>query len=211
MTWLPYLSADEHELFHMGFGVRYSNSQSDLHFSSKPEFNNSPNFIDSGVFSAKDNTTYNLEASWRKGPLWLSSEYTESNITAPEQASLTLSGYYLSAALSLTGEMRDYNKRNGTFALLSVSRTVAQGGIGAWEVTTRWSVFDGNSGEITAGNSEIFSLGLFWWLNPKFNVSANYRWINLERCSEFQVNCGLKGNSLHGESNGLNFRLMLML
>jgi phosphate-selective porin OprO/OprP len=106
--------------------------------------------------------------------------------------------------------MRDYNKRNGMFAPLSVSRTVAQGG-GAWEVTTRWSVFDGNNGEITAGNSKIFSLGLFWWLNPKFNVSANYRWINLERYSEFQVNCKFKGNSLHGESNGLNFRLMLML
>lgn len=211
VTWLPYISEDEHELFHLGFGVRFSNTQADLRFVSAPEFNKSPDFIDTGLFSANDSLTYNLEASWRKGPLWLSGEYTENNIDLPEQGSPTLSGYYLSAALSLTGEMRDYNKRNGTFAPLAISQSVEQGGIGAWELTSRWSVFDGNNAQITAGETEIFSLGLFWWLNPKFNISANYRWINLERCSFIINTCQFNNVNRQGKSNGINLRLMLVL
>lgn len=211
VTWLPYLSEDEYELLHLGFGARFSNTQADLHFTSSPEFNKSPDFIDSDVFNANDSLTYNLEASWRKGPLWLSGEYTENNIDSFEQGSPTLSGYYLSAALSLTGEMRNYNKRNGTFSPLAVSQSVEQGGIGAWELTSRWSVFDGNDGKISSGQTDIFSIGLFWWLNPKFNISGNYRWINLERCSYIIDNCQLEGTNLQGKSNGINLRLMLML
>jgi len=211
VTWLPYLSEDEHELMHLGFGARYSNTQADLRFASSPEFNKSPDFIDSGTFNANDSLTYNLEASWRKGPLWLSGEYTENNIDSSEKGSPTLSGYYLSAALSLTGEMRNYNKRNGTFAPLAVSQSVEQGGIGAWELTSRWSVFDGNSGQLTSGDIDIFSVGLFWWLNPKFNISANYRWMNLERCSFIIDTCEFEKGSSKGKSNGINFRLMLML
>jgi len=143
--------------------------------------------------------------------LWLSGEYTENNIDSPEQDSPTLSGYYLSAALSLTGEMRDYNKRSGTFSPLAVSQTVEQGGIGAWELTSRWSVFDGNSGQFNSGATDIFSVGLFWWLNPKFNISANYRWINLERCSFIIDTCEFENENLSGKSNGINLRLMLML
>lgn len=51
VTWLPYLTEDEHELIHLGFGARYSNTQADLHFSSSPEFHKSPDFIDSGIFN----------------------------------------------------------------------------------------------------------------------------------------------------------------
>jgi len=211
LTWLPYLSEDEYELLHLGFAARYSNTQADLRFVSSPEFNKSPDFIDSGIFNANDSLTYNLEASWRKGPLWISGEYTENNIDSPEQGSPTLSGYYLSAALSLTGEMRNYNKRNGTFAPLAVSQSVQQGGIGAWELTSRWSVFDGNSGQLNSGETDVFSIGLFWWLNPKFNISANYRWINLDRCSFIVDTCEFENDNLKGKSNGINFRLMLML
>lgn len=211
VTWLPYLSSDEYELFHLGVGLRYSNDQEDLQFSSEPEFNKSPLYIDSGIFHANDSFTYNLEASWRKGPLWLLGEYTENNIDSSEQESPKLSGYFLSAALSLTGEMRDYNKNNGTFAPLAVSQSVNQGGIGAWEITSRWSVFDGNNKQVMAGDSQIFSLGIFWWLTPKFNLSANYRWVTLERCSLQIATCEISDEILNGESHGLNLRLMLML
>ncbi|RLA05593.1 MAG: hypothetical protein DRQ47_00735, partial [Gammaproteobacteria bacterium] len=205
-TWLPYLSEDENELFHLGIGMRFSNSEVDLHYKSTPEFYISPTFIDSGTLNANSSFTYNLEASWRKGPLWISSEYTETNIDSPEQGDPTLSGYYISAALSLTGEMREFYQRNATYSALAVSQSVEQGGLGAWELTSRWSVFDGNSGQLNSGKTEIFSLGLFWWLNPKFNISLNYRWLHLEGCSLLNSSCDLVGNS-----NGMNLRLMMML
>jgi phosphate-selective porin OprO/OprP len=205
-TWLPYISEDESELLHLGFGLRYSNAQEVLRFSSGPEFNNAPRFIDSDFLTAKKSLTYNLEASWRKGPLWLSSEYLTTNVETSQYNDPTLSGYYLSAAYSLTGEMRNYNKRSGTFNPLSVGRGVEDNGFGAWELTSRWSVFDGNDGGLESGKTEIFSLGVFWWLSPKFSLSMNYRWITLERCSFLSEFCDLEG-----QSNGFNTRLILML
>lgn len=205
-TWLPYQSEDESELIHLGFGYRYSNAKEAIRFASEPEFNLSPSYIDSGLFDAEQVTTYNYEASWRSGPYWLSSEYVRSDIDAPSLNDPSLTGYHISAAWALTGEMRAYNKRSGTFSPLPVARNVEQSGIGAWELTSRWSVFDGNDGGINAGKTKIFSVGVYWWLTAKLNLSLNYRNINLDRCSFISNTCGLQGSS-----SGVNTRILLLL
>jgi phosphate-selective porin OprO/OprP len=205
-TWLPYLSDNEDELIHVALGLRYSNTKEVLRYASEPEFNQSATFVDTGNIDADSSLTYNLEASWRKGPAWVLAEYTKSKIDASYLQSPELSGYHISAVFSVTGEMREYNKRNGTFSPLLVARSVNQGGYGALEVSTRWSVFDGSDGGINAGDTSIFSVGLAWWLTPKFNVNFNYRWIDLDRCSFISDAC-----DLHGRSSGFNTRLVLFL
>jgi len=205
-TWLPYESEDESELVHLGFGYRYSNAKEDIRFTSEPEFNLSPTYIDSGLFDAEQVSTYNYEASWRSGPYWLASEYVRTDIDAPLLNDPSLSGYHVSAAWALTGEMRAYNKKSGTFSPLPVARTVEQSGRGAWELTSRWSVFDGNSGGINAGKTKIFSAGLYWWLTAKLSLSFNYRHINLDRCSFISANCDLQGSS-----SGINTRILFLL
>jgi len=117
-----------------------------------------------------------------------------------------LSGYHVSAVYTVTGEMREYNKKSGTFSPLLVARSVNQGGWGALEVSTRYSVFDGSDGGLNAGDTSIFSVGLAWWLTPKFNINFNYRWINLDRCSFISEQCDLQGRS-----SGFNTRLVLFL
>jgi phosphate-selective porin OprO/OprP len=203
-TWLPYHSEDE--LIHLAFGLRYSNAKKGLRYASEPEFNQSTLYVDTGVIDADSSFTYNLEASWRKGPIWLIGEYNKNKVSADYLQNPELSGYHVSAIYSVTGEMRNYNKRNGTFSPLSVAHGVEQGGWGALEVSTRWSVFDGSDGGLSAGDTSIFSVGLAWWLTPKFNINFNYRWINLERCSFISQACDLKG-----KSNGFNTRLILFL
>ena len=54
-TFLPLVSADESTLLHLGAGVRYSTARQDVHYRSTPEFNSSPEFVDSGPIPA-DNT-----------------------------------------------------------------------------------------------------------------------------------------------------------
>ncbi len=205
-TWLPYESEDESELIHLGFGYRYSNGKEEMRFASSPEFNLSPNYIDTGAIDAEKMSTYNYEASWRSGPYWISSEYINTNIDAPSLNTPSLSGYHVSAAWAITGEMRAYNKRSGTFSPLPVARSVEQSGLGAWELTSRWSVFDGNNGGISAGKTKIFSVGVFWWLTAKLNLSFNYRHIDLDRCSFISNNCDLQGTS-----SGMNTRILLLL
>ena len=205
-TWLPYLSEDENELIHLAFGLRYSNAKEGLRYASEPEFNKSATFVDTGNIDADNSVTYNLEASWRKGPVWLIGEYTKSKVAADYLQNPELSGYHVSAVFSVTGEMREYNKRSGSFSPLRVARSVEQGGWGALEVSTRWSVFDGSDGGLAAGDTSILSVGFAWWLTPKFNVNFNYRWIDLDRCSFISEACNLQGRS-----SGFNTRLALFL
>lgn len=205
-TWLPYESEDESEIIHLGFGYRYSNAKEAIRFASEPEFNLSPTYIDSGLFEAEHVTTYNYEASWRSGPYWLASEFVRTDIDAPSLNDPSLFGYHISAAWALTGEMRSYNKKSGTFSPTPVARSVEQNGWGAWELTSRWSVFDGNNGSIAAGKSKIFSLGVYWWLTPKLNLSLNYRHITLDRCSFISNSCDLQGTS-----SGVNTRMLFLL
>jgi phosphate-selective porin OprO/OprP len=205
-TWLPYISTSEDELIHLGFGLRFNDAKESLHFSSAPEFNKSAIFVDTGEIQADSSLTYNLEASWRKGPVWVLGEYTKNTIDANYLQDPELSGYHVSAVLSVTGEMREYNKKSGTFSPLQVARTVEQGGWGALEVSTRYSVFDGSDGGLNAGDTSILSLGLAWWLTPKFNVNFNYRWIELDNCSFNSPAC-----DFIGKSSGFNTRLVLFL
>jgi phosphate-selective porin OprO/OprP len=199
ITGLPFISEDESNLLHLGVGLRYSDAKEGLLYTSEPEFNQSPDFVDTGVFAAESSLTYNVEASWRKGPFWLLGEYVLNDVDAPALGNPDLSGYYVTGSLALTGEMRGYNRNSGIFNPLPVARSVYQGGWGAWEVAARWSDVDLSDGGVDGGDMQILSLGLNWWLSPIFNVNLNYRWITLDRFGA------------EGDSSGFNSRIVLML
>ena len=199
VTGLPFVSADESNLIHLGLGIRYTDAKEGLHYSSDPEFNLSPVFVDTGVFDADSSTTYDLEASWRRGPFWIHGEYLRNEIAAPELGDPVLRGHHLTASWVLSGEMRAYNRRSAVFGPVPVSRSVYRGGWGAWELALRWSVLDLTDGAIEGGEMEILSGGGTWWLTSFFNLQFAYRLIQLDRFD------------LQGTSDGLLVRLVLIL
>ena len=95
--------------------------------------------------------------------------------------------------------MRPYNKKSGTFGNVPIAKTVNQGGIGAWEVSARWSNIDLNDGLVEGGEMDIASLGVNWWLTPVFSVNANYRYI-------WNTRLGVEDRT-----SGFNTRLTLLL
>ena len=99
----------------------------------------------------------------------------------------------------LTGEMRKYIRRNGTFGVVPVAKSVYQGGIGAWEVSARYFSIDLNEGLVEGGAMDAVSLGLNWFLTPAFVVNFNYRHIELDRFG------------VRGGSDGLMGRVILVL
>ncbi len=203
VTWLPFISEDESNLLHLGFGMRYTDANEGLRYSTEPEFNKSPIYVDTSVdgtpFAANSALLYNLEATWRKGPYWLAAEYVSNNIDAPAMGDPHFSGYHVTASWILTGEMREYRKRSGIMGPVPVAKSVNQGGWGAWEIGLRWSDLDLTDGLVDGGEMDILSLGVNWWLTPTFNFNVNYRYITLDRF-------GVTGNS-----SGLNARILLML
>ena len=199
ITGLPWTSQDESNLLHLGVGLRYSDAEEGLRYATEPEFKQSPIFVNTGIFDADSSLTYNLEASWRKGPFWLLGEYVFNDIDAPQLGSPDFKGYHVTGSWALTGEMRGYNRKNGTFMPLPVAKSVNRGGWGAWEVAARWSALDLSDGLVDGGEMKVFSLGLNWWLSSIFNVNFNYRWITLDRFG------------VEGDSSGFMSRVTLLL
>lgn len=200
-TWVPFEDDSRSSLLHLGLGYRYSDGVEGGLVRTEPEFNQSPDFISSGdeIFDTDKINTYQAEASWRSGRLWLHGEYIRTDIEAPDILDPTVDGYHVSASWSLTGEMREYNKRVGVFRRLPIARSVNQNGWGAWEVAARYSNIDANDGLLEAGDMDIWSAGINWWLSPYFSLHLNYRYITLDK------------DGLEGNSQGINSRIVLVL
>ena len=205
LTWAPLRSEDESNLLHLGIGYRYTDAKEGFRFQTEPEFNKSPVFVDtqfgfdSTVLPANKVDTVNLELSWRKGPFWLASEYYRARVDNPDLGNPEFGGYNISASWVLTGEMRPYNKKNGLFRPVPVSRTVYQNGRGAWEIAARYTDLSLADGEVNGGELQVGSLGLNWWLTPFFSFGVNYRYIWNTR------------EGLEGTSSGFAARILLML
>lgn len=198
-TWMPFASTDESNLLHLGFGVRHSDAKQGIRYSTEPEFNQAPVFVDTGLLSANSALTYDVEASWRKGPFWLGFEYIKSDLDSPETGDPSFDGYHLSASWAISGEMREYNRRSGTFRPLRVARAVNQGGWGAWEAGLRWSSIDLTDGPVDGGGMDILSVGLNWWLTQVWSYGMNYRHVTSSQ------------GGIEGSSSGFTGRITLIL
>lgn len=204
ITGLPLVSADESNVLHLGLGVRYTDAKEGLRYRGDPEFNLSPDFVDTGTddtgpMEANSSTTFDLEASWRRGPFWLHGEYLRNEVAAPDLGDPVFSGYHVTASWILSGEMRAYNRRSGVFGPVPVARSVYQGGWGAWELAVRWSDLDLTDAAIEGGEMRILSAAMNWWLTSYFSFNVHYRHIQLDRFG------------LQGTSDGMLARVVLML
>jgi len=197
-TWAPLVSQDASNLLHLGIGYRYSDAKEGFRYFTQPEMKKLPVFLNTGIHDAERMDTVNLELSWRKGPFWLSSEFMQSNVKNSDLNDPSFDGYHIAASWIITGEIRPYNNKNGTFGNVPVAKTMKQGGIGAWEVSARYSALDLTDGRVDGGNMQITSLGLNWWLTPVFCVSTNYRHIESEQ------------GGLSGSTNGMVTRVLLI-
>jgi phosphate-selective porin OprO/OprP len=199
LSWAPLRTKDESSLLHMDISYRYSDAKQGVHFLTEPEFNKAPDFVDTGFFLADKFETYNAGLAWRRGPATLTSEYTRTNVSNPELGNPTFDGFYVTAAWILTGEMRAYDKKSGTFTGIPIAKTVYQNGKGAWELYTRYSHIDLEDKAVHGGEMQIATLGLNWWLTPFFTINASYKYIWNEM------------DGVQAESSGLMTRLILVL
>lgn len=175
VTWLPFVPRDQSNLFHVGLGIRYSDTKEGLQYSNRPETGNAPRFVDTGFFDADSSTLYNLEVGWRSGPYWLLGEYIDNHVDAPDVGNPRFTGYHISGTWALSGEVRPYRKPSGAFRGLPVAQNVNQGGWGAWELGLRFSSIDLTDGDITGGEMDVANAQIAWWATKNMLVSFNYR------------------------------------
>jgi phosphate-selective porin OprO/OprP len=199
VTWATLLSEDRSNVLHLAIAGRVSDDGPPVRFNSKPEFNKAPIFIDTDILATNRVEQLSLESSWRRGPFWLAAEHLTTAVETPAEGRLNLSGYYVMASWIVTGEMRAFQQRNGTFGAVPVAQPTSTNGPGAWELALRWSDIDLDDGPIQGGDMNVLSLGTSWWWTSTSNLSLNYRYVVNDR------------GGLTGESNGANLRLLLKL
>ena len=199
VTWAPSFFQNEANLLHFGGALRHSDTKLPIRARRQPEFNKAPRYVDTGSFSADDQMTYQLETYWRNGPYMLGFEYVGTDVDSPESGNPFLSGYNFIGSWALTGEMRGYRKRSGTFDPLLVATPVTQDGWGTVELGFRYSNTDLTDGTLDGGEMDILSLGVNWWFTRSTQFSVNYRYITLDR------------GGVKGDSSGVNARMVLML
>jgi phosphate-selective porin OprO/OprP len=202
LTVLPYYRDEGRDLVHLGVGASLRSPVDDqVTFSSKPEANLLPAYVDVVNLAAEDLQLVGGEAAWVRGPFSLQGEYTLASTEAPSGggSDADFDGYYVQASWFLTGESRPYKKTAGAFDAVKPERNAfgKEGGWGAWELAARYSSIDLTDGTIDEGQIDDVTFGVNWYLNPNTRVMMNYILANLEPA----------GGGEEGDTDILQFRM----
>ena len=185
-TFNPILNNDNgiQKLIHLGLAGNYRETSNSVTNSSrggiryKYETTQMSNLypIDTGtITTAKNLKMIGLEANGVYGPVSVGGEFTQSWMDRNNgMSSLAFHGWYGEAALTLTGESRTY--KNGVFKRLKPKSTfsLANGGLGAWEIAARVGGINMNDGAYKGGSMKTFSFALNWYANENVRLMFGY-------------------------------------
>lgn len=184
--------APERESYvHLGFGYCYIDPSNDIvRYQVTPELfvgesggadvtpanvpSNLPAFVDTGQIPTTNSNLLNVELAGAFGPLTLQSEAYFVIVNQLGLPTESFSGAYAQVSYVLTGEHRAYRADRGIIGRVRPYCPFGSEGFGAWEIATRWSYIDLDSGAIAGGQLNDLSAGLNWYLNPHAKFQFNY-------------------------------------
>lgn len=168
---------DGGHVLHLGSAFSYRDfaNGSGMQLRERMEVNEtSTRLIDTGSFKADDFMRWNAELAAVQGPFTFQGEYLLLKTHAPTKNDPMFTGYYVSAGWFITGEARPYKFQEGIFDSVKPNSIVGKGGIGAWEVVTRYSSADLNDELVNGGKENNWTLGLNWYPAPNIRFMADY-------------------------------------
>lgn len=170
------INNEKDRLLHFGIASMYRNVEDVgvVEFSDEPEARVAGNnIVDTGdIENTKSFTRYGLEWAMIRGRLSAQSEYVLTTVDRGEAEDLQFSGWHFQTGFFLTEDSLNYER--GDFGSPSPNRRVGDGGIGAWELTLRYSSLDLNDKLIQGGEIQNMTYGVNWYPVPMLRFSANY-------------------------------------
>lgn len=114
---------------------------------------------------------FNIEAARQCGSLLVEGEYTNAFVhrVGSSLGSLRFEGWSVQGRYLLTGEIHEYDVRDGGFGSLKPNRSY-----GAFEVAARYDFIDLNDKDVRGGSEHNVTVGLNWFVNQQVRLSANY-------------------------------------
>jgi phosphate-selective porin OprO/OprP len=191
-TYLPWYEDEGKYLAHIGVSgsLRDPNNTQTL-YRARGSLRNGPGganpiLASTGNFTTDQVRMLSFESILQMDSLLLEAEYTAAwnkdavgnGTTAPLGAALgdvMVYGYYVQALYFLTGEHREYEKKQGVFGRVVPHQNFGHSGsLGAWQVGARYAHLNLMDSGMDGGNLEDVTLGLNWFLNPNMKIQHNY-------------------------------------
>jgi phosphate-selective porin OprO/OprP len=134
-------------------------------------------FLEAPVTNINNIKMLGLETGGIYGPFSAAAEYTRTWLDRKDSANnrnLEFDGWYAEAAWTITGESRKY--KQGKFYKIEPSKDFSfkNGGLGAWELATRYSAVDLNDGSFEGGEMSNVTVALNWYFNKNMRLMADY-------------------------------------
>lgn len=187
VTGTPWYKDDGRRLLHLGLGYSHlfrNNEKTEFRFRQRPEVHLAQaRTVDTGDIDDFDRfydsgDLIGVEAAVVFGSLSVQGEYIQAMVDGVNE-DYDFNGAYVYASYFLTGESRPY--KGGSFSRVKPNNDFdLQGGLGAWEITARWSYLNLNDGGIYGGEETNYTVGVNWYLNPALRVMVNYVYGNVE-------------------------------
>jgi phosphate-selective porin OprO and OprP len=199
--WNVYLGLSGEDVFHPNIntsGTQYV-SQQTLTFQDRPELRiDMNNLISTGALSASGANSYGggTGISWRN--FLVQGEYYKINVdqlVVPNKASpvLGFNGGYVEGGWVITGEPIRYSVGDAAFARPNVAEPFTLGGgIGAWELSARYSATNLNSnvipgvaqsrtGGVYGGFQQVAGVALSWYPNDWVRLYLQGQYTNVDK------------------------------
>ena len=171
--------------------------------------------FETNKFATDDIDQMGLELAYVTGPFSLQGEYLsvesdavggarfdtddDGDVTA-RRSDVDMSGYYMQAAYTLTGETRGYKASSGAFKAIK-----PKGEMGAWELVARYEDADVDVKAFGEEASvERMVLGVNWYVNKNVKMMLNYVDAEAKDCKKGTTNGdhAFKRCGYNGKDNG---------
>jgi phosphate-selective porin OprO/OprP len=156
---------------------------------------NTAALVDTGRIIANNTRWVNVEMARQCGPFMLEGEFTEVFVhrIRSEYGTLRFHGWNVQARYMLTGEVHEYDVRDGQFGSID-----PMSDCGAFEVAARYDYVNLNSKNIRGGSEHNVTVGLNWFVNKSVRLSANY------------IRASAHPTMIHSERDGLRRHLDIL-
>jgi phosphate-selective porin OprO/OprP len=194
VTWLPWYENEGEELLHVGLGATHQHldgNQIDL--KGRPSVRTMPGsqqpaLAETGTIAANTLEGLDAELAGVLGAWTFQSEYyctfihdaVFPNDPPPQgiaRGTLFYQGAYIEILYFLTGEHREYDRKNAVFTRVVPLRNFniwdGENGCGAWQVGVRYAYLDLQNKGVNGATLNDFVLGLNWFLNPNTKIQWN--------------------------------------
>jgi phosphate-selective porin OprO/OprP len=183
---LPLYKTDNgYKVLHIDVAYSYHyNDNKGVHFKVKPEAHLAPGYLDVEIDGVGNSHRGNAGVALVLGPFSWQSEYTFALVHPSAASDLNEEAYHLDAYFAtvswfITGEHKNFNRKKTVFDRVNPKKNLGKGGVGAFELSLRYSAIDFDDRDLQAGAMNDLTAGLNWYMNPAVRVTFNYIYANV--------------------------------